>query len=96
MIRSASSQSEAAELVRERLTRQLLMPIATRLGAADAELRASLVMSQVVGFTFARHLVGLEVLTQSERATLEAPLAHTFQHYLTGNLDTLTTGPSGR
>ncbi len=88
MIRSASSQPDAAELVRERLTRQLLVPIATHLGAADAELRAGLVMSQIVGFTFARHLVSLEVLAQADRATLEVPLAHTIQHYLTGDLET--------
>ncbi len=86
MIRSASSQSDAADLVRERLTRQLLLPIARHLGADDAELRAGLVMSQVVGFTFARHVVRLDVLTQAERAILERPLAHTLQHYLTGDL----------
>ena len=88
MIRSASSQPDAAALVRERLTQQLLLPIARHLGADDAELRAGLVMSQVVGFTFARHLVCLDVLTRAERATLEGPLAHTLQHYLTGNLAT--------
>ncbi len=86
MIRSASSQPDAAELVRERLTRQLLVPIATHLGVDDAELRAGLVMSQVVGFTFARHVVGLQVLTDANRAVLEPPLAHTLQHYLTGDL----------
>jgi AcrR family transcriptional regulator len=86
MIRSASSQPDAAELVRERLTRQLLLPIAGHLGADDAELRAGLVMSQVVGFTFARHVVGLEVLAEADRAVLGPPLARTLQHYLTGEL----------
>lgn len=86
MIRSAASQPDAAALVRDRLTRQLLVPIARHLGAEDAELRAALAMSQIVGFTFARHLVGLEVLAEADRATLAAPLAHTLQHYLTGTL----------
>ncbi len=85
MIRSASSQSDAADLVRERLTRQLLLPIARHLGADDAELRAGLVMSQVVGFTFARHVVRPRRTRASRAGHLETPLAHTLQHYLTGD-----------
>ena len=86
MIRAATSEPAAAVLVREFLTRNVLQPIAERLGVADARYRAGLVMSQIVGFTMARYVVALQPLTRRSREDLIADLGTTFQHYLRGEL----------
>ncbi|MCB9442493.1 MAG: TetR/AcrR family transcriptional regulator, partial [Mycolicibacterium sp.] len=66
--------------------RNVLQPIAERLGVADARYRAGLVMSQIVGFTMARYVVALQPLTRRSREDLIADLGTTFQHYLRGEL----------
>ena len=86
MIRAATSEPAAAVLVREFLTRNVLQPIAERLGAADAEYRAGLAMSQIVGFSMARYVVALEPLANRSRASVIADLGTTLQHYLRGEL----------
>ncbi len=86
MIRAATSEPAAAALVREFLTRNVLMPIAERLGVEDAQYRAGLVMSQIVGFTMARYVVALQPLAKRPRDSVVADLGTTFQHYLRGEL----------
>ncbi|WP_328350999.1 TetR family transcriptional regulator [Mycobacterium sp. NBC_00419] len=86
MMRAATSEPAAAVLVRNFLTRNVLQPIAERLGVPDSEYRAALVMSQVVGFTMARYIVGLEPLAKRPRDRVIADLAATFQRYLRGEL----------
>lgn len=86
MMRAATSEPAAAVLVRDFLTRNVLQPIADRLGVPDSEYRAALVMSQVVGFTMARYIVGLEPLAKRPRDRVIADLAATFQRYLRGEL----------
>jgi AcrR family transcriptional regulator len=87
MVRAATSAPEAAGPVRDFLTRNVLQPIAERLGADDADYRASLVMSQIVGFTIARYVIALEPLATRARDRVIADLAATFQRYLLGELD---------
>ncbi|MGD9958620.1 TetR family transcriptional regulator [Nocardioides sp.] len=87
MIRSAASHEVAAVMVRDKVTRELLLPIAAHLGSDRAEVRAGLAMSQVVGLAFARHVVGLEVLNTASQDALVAALAPTLQRYLAGDLD---------
>jgi AcrR family transcriptional regulator len=87
MVRAAASEEEAATLVRGLVTDRMLGPLARRVGGADPELRAALLGSQVVGLTFARHVVGLEALATAPREHLVAALAPVLQHYLVGDLD---------
>ena len=86
MIRAATSEPAAAVLVRDFLTRNVLQPIAERLGADDAEYRASLMMAHIIGFTMARYVVALEPLATRPREQVVADLAVTFQRYLRGEL----------
>lgn len=86
MVRAATAEPEAAAPVREFLTRNLLTPIAQRLESGNAEYRAALVMSQIVGFTLARYIVGIEPLATHPRERVAADLAATFQRYLLGEL----------
>jgi AcrR family transcriptional regulator len=86
MVRAAASEDEAARLVRERVTREILTPLAERLGASNPDLRASLVSSQVVGLVMARYVVRIEPLASLEQGAVVHAVAPVFQHYLTGKV----------
>jgi AcrR family transcriptional regulator len=86
MIRAATAEPEAARLVRDFLTRNLLVPIAQRLEADDPEYRAGLAMSQIAGITLARYIVGIEPLATHPRERVAADLGATLQRYLLGEL----------
>ena len=101
-IRSSAQSEEVAVAMRERLTRDILEPLAARVqhqvreragrattveaAQAEARLRAGLAMSQVVGITFARHVIGLDALAQASREELVGALAPTLQRYLAEEL----------
>lgn len=85
IIRAATSEAEAAQLIRQVLTERLLAPITKHIGATQPELRASLMASQVVGLAMARHVVALEPLVAVSREQLIAAIAPVFDHYLDGD-----------
>ena len=68
LVRAAASEDAAAEVVRERVTREILAPLAAGLGSDRPELRGSLAASQVVGMVMARHVVKVEPLASLPRA----------------------------
>jgi AcrR family transcriptional regulator len=80
-IRSAATHPDAAALVRETVSRDLLR-LATALGTDNAEMRASLVGSHLVGVAFARYIVQVEPLVSLDAAALVALLADDFQRCL--------------
>lgn len=86
LVRAATAEPEAARLVRDFLTRRTLLPVAQGLEADHAEYRAGLVMSQIVGLTLARYIVGIQPLASHPREHLAAELGATLQHYLLGDL----------
>ena len=83
IIRAAASEEEAAARIRDMIAGRLLTPLAKNVGADDPELRASLVASQVVGLTFARHVVGIPALQTADRERLVMLLGRVFDVYLT-------------
>jgi tetracycline repressor-like protein len=89
MVRAAASEPEAARMLRELISRRVFGPIAESLGADDAEVRATLVGSQVVGVVMARYVVAVEPLASLAPDRLVAALAPTFQRYLVGSFDSL-------
>jgi AcrR family transcriptional regulator len=82
VIRAAASEEAAAEQIRQLLATRLLVPLARRVGANQPHLRAAMVASQVVGLTFARHVVGFPALVAADRADLAQLLAKVFDVYL--------------
>jgi AcrR family transcriptional regulator len=80
-IRCASSHPDAAALVRETVTRDLLR-LATALSDDEPETRAVLVGAQVVGLALARHIVRVEPLASMSSSDVIEIYAPTFQHYL--------------
>jgi AcrR family transcriptional regulator len=82
LVRSAVSHDEAAAMLRELLTAQLLPVITERTGHPDAQLRASLVAAQLIGIAMLRHVLRLDALakaTPDEIAVLVGPV---IQQYL--------------
>lgn len=83
MVRAATSEPEAARLVRDLLTDQLLTPLAAGIGADDPAFRAGLLMSQFVGLTVARYIVAVEPLASRHADEVVDALAPNLQRYLT-------------
>jgi AcrR family transcriptional regulator len=82
LVRAAVTEPAAAGLLRELLSREVFAPLAEGLGTGDAELRANLVGSQIVGLVVARYVVGLEPLASLPGAQVSALIAPTLQRYL--------------
>ncbi len=87
IIRAAASEPAAARVLRGLVEQRLRDPIAHALGTEDAELRASLVGSQVVGLAMARYVVGVEPLASLPAERLVALIAPTLQRYLAEPFD---------
>ncbi|CAN5540529.1 TetR family transcriptional regulator [soil metagenome] len=87
LIRAASTNPDAANILRRRLTEQLLEPLASALGTDRPKFRAAMVMSQVVGLIMAWHVVELEPLRKADSADIINALAPVLQRYLTEELE---------
>ena len=87
LVRAAASEPEAARLVRDLVTREIFVPLANRIGTDNADLRASLLGSQLVGLVMARYIVQVEPLASSPPETIAAIIGPLFQHLLTGSLE---------
>jgi AcrR family transcriptional regulator len=85
-LRSAMTNETAMRLVREYLERRVFGPITQAMGAADAELRATLVGSQFIGLAMMRYVALVEPLASAPVEQLVAALGPTMQRYLTGDL----------
>jgi AcrR family transcriptional regulator len=83
LVRAAATEPEAAQMVREKLTREVFARIVEALNVDDADLRASLVGSQVVGLLMARYVVGVEPLASLPADNVAAAVAPNLQRYLT-------------
>ncbi len=84
MLRSALTHDAAAEMLRGFITEALVGRVAATLAAPDAELRATLVGSQLVGLALVRYLVRVEPLASADAETVAAWIAPTLQRYLAG------------
>jgi AcrR family transcriptional regulator len=86
MIRAAASDPDAAAILREVLTRRIFEPLAQALGSDDAQLRANLASSQMVGLVMARYVIGIEPLASADDEKIASAIAPTIQRYLVGEL----------
>ena len=86
MVRAAASDPDAAAVLRDVLTRRIFEPLAEALGSDDAELRANLASSQMVGLVMARYVIAIEPLASTGDETIAAAIAPTIQRYLVGDL----------
>ena len=86
LIRSAVSSEQAARMLREFATREVVARVVERLGKPDAQLRANLVMSQLIGLAMARYIVKIEPLASMPPAALAAAVGPSLQRYVSGEL----------
>ena len=87
-MRSAIGQGPVARMLREFLRRDIMHRVATRIGdAADAELRAELAASQVVGVIMVRYVLAFEPVASLSDDEIVERVAPAVQWHLTG------TGP---
>jgi len=86
MVRSAMTNETAMELVREFLGRRIFTPLTATLGVADADLRATLIGSQLIGLAMVRYVARIEPLASAPIERIVAAAAPTVQRYLTGDL----------
>jgi len=87
LIRSAVTDEHAATLLREFAVRELFGRVAAALGTPDAELRASLVFSQILGLAVARYILRVEPLASTPAELVTAAVGPTVQRYISGDLD---------
>ena len=86
LVRSAVGDEHAAAMLREFIAEEVLGQIAHRLGSPDAQLRATLVGSQIIGLAMARYIVKVEPLASAPAAQVVAAIGPTVQRYLTGDI----------
>jgi len=85
LLRAAASEPEAADAIRELVSRRLLVPIAERVGGPEPGLRASLMASQLVGLAMARHVVAIGPLATASHDELVRALTPVLDHFLRGD-----------
>jgi AcrR family transcriptional regulator len=83
LVRSAASEPEAGRILKERITREVLTPIAEGIGADRPDLRGTFVGAQFVGIVMARYIVGVEPLASVDPETVIDVIAPNFQRLLT-------------
>jgi AcrR family transcriptional regulator len=87
LLRAATTEPRAAELMRDFLHRRLFTPLMARLDADQPDLRTDLVIAQLIGLGMTRYVIGLDRLASAEAAEVVDLIAPTVQRYLTHRLD---------
>jgi AcrR family transcriptional regulator len=86
IIRSAVSHPDAARLLRELISTQLVGRVTRHIGRSEPDLRAALIGSQLVGFALMRYIVGVEPLASLGKEQVVQIVAPTIQRYLVDDL----------
>lgn len=82
LLRSASNESDAAHVLRERFGEGGLARMMEALGLSQPRLRATLVATEIVGLMLARFVLRLEPVASADIDTIVAWYAPTVQRYL--------------
>ena len=86
LFRTALASPAESNPLRDGLLPLVLGPLAARLPGPDAEHRAQLVVTQMMGLLVTRYVLGLEPLASVPREQVVAWVAPNLQRYLTGEL----------
>jgi AcrR family transcriptional regulator len=86
LLRAATVEPAAADLMRDFMQHELFPPLMRRLDKSEPELRADLAISQLVGLGIARHVLRLEPLAGMSEDEVVRWIGPTLQRYLTGPL----------
>lgn len=86
LLRGAVSHADAARMLREFVTREILGPIATAAAPDTPQTRAALAGTHIVGLAMARKIVRIEPIADADPAWLAAMIGPSIQRYLTAPL----------
>ena len=86
LVRSVTGHEESAVMFREFITEQALGRIAATIDQPNAQLRATLAASQLIGLAMARYVIKVEPLASAPVEQVIAAIAPTIQRYLAGDL----------
>ena len=89
LVRSAATSEQALIMLREFVTQTILARlsgVARAASPAEAEYRAGLVASQLLGLAVTRYALGLGPLAAAARDDLVAAIGPTLDRYLTGDI----------
>lgn len=86
LLRSAITNERAADMLRGFVSGTILAGLAGAVGGKDAERRAALVGTQILGLGIARYIVRIGPIASASVDELVAVIGPTIQRYLTGNL----------
>jgi AcrR family transcriptional regulator len=86
IIRSAATDPVAAGMARRLLAEGPFLALARAIELPDAELRATLAGTQLIGLAMARYLVGLEPIASMTPDALAAAVGPTISRYLAGDV----------
>lgn len=95
-LRGVAADDAQTEALREFLVSNVLSKVLDTLDQPrpEAQLRASLAASQVIGLITARYLLRIPPLADLPAAVVVAAIGPTIQHYLTGDLGDGPPGPA--
>lgn len=86
LVRMATTQPEAAAMLRDGLTGGGLVGLVEALNVPQAQARTALIGSELVGLAMARFVIGIEPIASADLDALVAWYGPTLQRYLTGPL----------
>jgi len=86
LIRASMTHENAAQMMREFFTREIIGRLAEKLDVPQPRLRVALVASQLMGLAMARFIIRMEPIASADPEMLIAAYAPTIQRYLTGPL----------
>jgi AcrR family transcriptional regulator len=86
IVRSATTDPQAAGLLREFLGRQGLFELVGAIAVDRPTVRTVLVGSQLIGLAMARYIVGIEPLASLDREAVVLAIGPTVERYLLGDI----------
>jgi len=87
IVKSAVRYEAAATMLREFLSREVVGTFVNTLDTPDADLRATLVGSQLIGLAMVRYIVKVPPLATASTEAVVAAYAPTIQRYVNGPVD---------
>ena len=96
LLRSALTSEQAAAMLREFLADVILGPVAqlsSGTDPADADYRAAMVASQMVGLALARYVLAFGPVATADVGELAATVGPTLDRYLTGDIRAVRSSP---
>ena len=86
LIRSATTNPQAAQMIREFLSTEVIGKITHSVQMPQAEVRAALVGSHLMGVALMRYVITVDPIASASRDELAALIGPALQRYLTGDL----------